>query len=212
MADLLAGGQVAPPSKPKLPFARSTAKRSSLAATSDAAHPKERRVKLKRGVRRAFIAFFVLLITVPTVYFLWKGPIASLLAPKSPFTAKQQEDMGIPLYYPTALPGSFKIERDSIAAAGTNALLYAISDDTGKRINITLQTIPARLDLSPLYAVLTDLREFDTDFGKVKTGVSENDIQITNIVTEKTWIIINSAKDTLSQAELTALINSFKSS
>lgn len=171
---------------------------------------KKPRTKLKKSVVRTLLLIPIVIALGFATTYLWRGPISSLLEPKSPFTESQQQDMAIPLYYPTKLPGSFKIETNSITQPDNGVLLYAISDDDGKRFNITLQKKPESISLDPLYAALSDVREIDTDHGVVKYGNSNEGIMVANVMMPQTWIIINSAAGTLDDASLTTVVNSLK--
>lgn len=172
-----------------------------------------RKLKLKKSVKIGLSVAIVVLI-LGGLIFAFRKPLGSaignLLAPPSPFSQEVREKAGFPLFYPTKLPGSFKIESDSVKQPESGVVIYAITDDDGKRININLQKQPEGINLDPLYNVLEDIQELDTKFGKVKTGVSTESVQITNILTGKTWIIVNAAKDTLTQDELIKLINNLR--
>ncbi len=165
--------------------------------------------KIKKGVKIALITPFVVALLAAGGFLLWRGPIGNLLLPPSPFTQEQKDKMGIPLYYPTKLPGSFKIETGSITQE-SGVMLYAITDDSGKRINVTLQKQPEGLKLEPLYSSLQDTKEIDTKFGKVKIGASGENVSIANILTGKTWVIVSSTQNTIDQGQLKDMIDSLK--
>lgn len=141
------------------------------------------------------------------VYFL-QGPVTSLIRPKSPFSQEIIEDAGIPLYYPSNLPGSFKIELDSISRPEESVVVYAMSDDNGQRINISIQKKPEQFNLEPLYNVLTGLRDITTKFGSVRVGNNEGTTTIVNIISDQTWIIINYPIDTIDDDALIRMIDS----
>lgn len=186
--------------------------RSPLKSTPAARIPATPKPRMKRGLKVFLIIFAIVIIAAPLFYLAWRGPIQALLLPKSPFSAEQQEKMGIPLYYPTKLTGTFKFELNSITQPESDVILYAITDDTGKKINMTIQKQPEGISLDPLYAALQNIQDLDTQFGSAKTGTSTEGIDITNILTGKSWIIINAQKDTITQDELIQLINSLKES
>lgn len=176
--------------------------------------PKKQRKKRKTPSRKVVTVFFiiplVLMLLAGSIYFL-REPIASLLQPKPPFSQEIADNMGIPLYYPTKLPGTFKIELDSIVQPEKFVVVYALSSDDGKRININQQEQPSDITLDPLHAVLSNIREVDTKFGPVKIGVNEGTTNIANILTGETWIILNYPTDAVQDAAIIQIINSLES-
>lgn len=118
--------------------------------------------------------------------------------------------MDIPLYFPAKLPGTFKIELNSISQSESGVLLYAITDDTGKQINVTLQKQPDGIDLTPLYQRLDNLQETETKFGTVRVGRSEDNIFVANVLTGSTWVIITSYQNVLTPEVLQTIINNLR--
>ena len=169
----------------------------------------KRKQRLRKGFR-VLLATALLILLSTGVFLVLRSPVASFLEPKSPFSEELAQKVDFPLYYPTKLPDGFKIELDSIKQPVDDVVVYAMSDDNGKRINITLQQQPSSLNLEPLYEVLTDLEAIDTKYGKVNQGISKEGFALTNVTTGKTWVIINSGKDSIGQTEIRMLINSFK--
>jgi hypothetical protein len=161
------------------------------------------------GTKKIILSIVVLLLIASGTVLGLQKLSPGLFGPRNPFTEEVKDRMGVPLYYPTKLPGSYKIETGSVTQPESDVVLYSITDDDGKRINMTLQKKPDGINLDPLYSALVDVEEFDTVFGKVKTGLSDN-VQITNILTDATWIIINSPKGTLDKTQLTSLVNSLR--
>lgn len=172
--------------------------------------PRRNPARPKKGIWRPVLTLVVVAGIIASGIFLWNGPVSSLLEPRSPFSAEAQEKMGIPLYFPTKMPGTFKIETESITQPESGVVIYAVTDDDGKRINITLQKQPDGLSLDPLYAVLQDAQDVDTKFGSVKIGTSSDNITVANVLTDETWVIINSADGSLTPDVLQTLVNSFK--
>lgn len=188
--------------------------RQSYPETKPQKQPKtpkpKRQFKLKKGVKKTLVTIPLVLLVIVGGYFLWRGPISSFLQPDSPFSQEQKDTMRVPLYYPTKLPGSFKIDSSTITKPEDGVIVYALTDDSSKRINITLQRQTSTLNLDPLYAILTDTKEIDTNFGKVKIGTSAENFEIANILTGQTWVIINSTKGTIDESDMKSLINSLK--
>lgn len=151
------------------------------------------------------------LIIVAGAFFIWNGPLAAVLKPQSPFSEEVLGAMtSTPLYYPTKLPGSYKLELNSITQPESSVVVYAITDDEGKKINVSLQAQPKNMTLEPLHKALTDLRKTETKFGTITTGTSEDGIDISNILTGQTWVIITSQKGVLSSDELKLIVNSLE--
>lgn len=162
------------------------------------------------GLKVATVSLVALVITLVGGAFLWKGPISNALKPKSPFNEELSRQLEIPLYYPTKLPGTYKIELGSITQPESSVVLYAASNNEGKKFNISLQKQLASMDLDTIYSTLSGVREIDTKYGKVKTGVSEDGMQITNVLTGQTWVIITSYKDAMSDSDLRMVIDSLE--
>lgn len=166
--------------------------------------------KPKKGLMKAVLAVLCLGAAIAGGILLWQGPVSSLLQPRSPFSNDILEQLGVPLYFPTKLPGTFKIETDSVTRPENDVVMFTITDDEGMRINITLQRQPEGINLDPLYAALTNMQDLQTKFGVVKTGTTSEQIDMTNLLTGRTWIIINTPAGTLDTVQLTNLINSLR--
>lgn len=165
----------------------------------------------RRRRHRSLIVFVAIFIAVTAIVGLaWKFLLSDVLQPKSPFSEEMTSKMEVPLYYPTKLPGTFKMELGSIVQPEDKAVVYAITDEVGKKVNVSLQRQPQDINLDPFYAVLSDIKEVDTKFGKVKVGKSEENIDIANVLTGQTWIIINSASGTLDDAALATIIDGLR--
>lgn len=199
-------------------FAKPTQSIFTCPTTAPAAKPQPKKArkkqswKLKRPVKIVlFVLLLLMLLAVPGYFYQdkIKATVSDLLAPPSPFNQELVEKAGFPLYYPTKLPGTFKMETDNISS-DNNVVLFKITDNDGKRINITLQKKPSGLNLEPLNELLTDKGELDTKFGKLMIGTSKEEMELANIVTDKTWIIVSTPKDTLSDDQFTEIINSLK--
>lgn len=155
----------------------------------------------------SLISFAVFTVTIIGGAFLWHGPISNALKPKSPFSAELSQKTGLPLFFPAKLPGSFKMETNSIAQPDPSVVVYVISDNHNKKLNISLQKPPANLDLSQLYGNYSNVKELDTKFGKVKVGTSEEGMDIANVLAGQTWIIITSEEGSVSASDLQSVIN-----
>ncbi len=160
---------------------------------------------------RPIITMLSIIVAIAAGVLLWQGPVSSLLQPKSPFSEEITSSMNIPLFYPTSPPAGFKIEVDSVTQPEPGVVLYVMSDEEGNRINLTLQRQPEGINLDPLYAALISTRELTTTkFGTIKTGITTENISITNILTGQTWILINMPRDTINDEVLVKMIDSFR--
>lgn len=150
------------------------------------------------------------LISVVALVAIKKDSLLGLFTPNSPFSEEVAGAIDTPLYYPTKLPGTYKMEINSIVQPEEDVVVYAITDETGKKLNISLQKQPEGINLDPLYAVLSNVRTLNTDLGEVRVGKSDDNLDIVNILTGQTWIIINSGSGTISDQDLTTVINNLK--
>lgn len=190
---------IAEPASPRSPKPQNDRLNSSLEPK------KQARSRTKLVVGLATIA----VVTMTGVFGL-RGPVASLLSPGQPFSTEQRERMNTPLYYPTKLPGSFKIEVDNIAMPDSGVLIYAISDDQGRQISVTLQTQPNDLTLEPLYAALKNVSSIETKFGNIQIGTTEENTDMVNILAGQTWIIISSKANILKADEIKLIVDSLQ--
>lgn len=167
--------------------------------------------KRRSSIRLILAVSIVSLIGVGT--FLFKDKISEIVRPPSPFSEEVSKQADTKLYYPTKLPGSFKMETNSISQ-DNGVVIYAITDESGNKINVSVQKKPDNLNLDPVYSVLSNVREIHTKFGTVKVGQSDennNQIEIANTIIDGSWLIINSTKGTLQDQDLVNIINSFSS-
>lgn len=164
----------------------------------------------KNGTRKLALATSLLILAAIAVTAGAFKFLPQLSSPSSPFDQALREEAGIPLYYPTKLPAGYKMELGSITQPESGIILYAISDDSGQRINITLQKQPANINLEPLHATFQNARDISTQFGSVKIGTTEEGLGMANILTGQTWVIISGNPATLNDATLTEVINGLK--
>lgn len=173
--------------------------------------------KKRRSTPRPSLNISKKLLFIPLVallaiggFFLWKGPISSLLQPSSPFSKEVQQSAGITLYFPSKPPTGFKIEIGTITQPEKGVVMFAMTTDDGKRIVMNQQQKPENISLDPLYAVLKDVKPVQTKYGEVKIGTSEDGITVANVVIENTWIIINSSDGSLNTESLKTIVDGLK--
>ncbi len=161
-----------------------------------------------RAFVKATLLVATLVLMVGAGFFLWIGPLSAIFTPPSPFSPEVAEKVQAPLYYPAKLPGSYKIELGSITQPEPSVVVYAASDDSGNKLNFSLQKQPKGLNLNPLYEALSDIKEVETKFGTVKYGTLEDNLDIVNVLADSTWIIVTSSRGQLDEQDVQLLINS----
>jgi hypothetical protein len=165
----------------------------------------------QRSNTRLWIALllFAIIGLIASGYYFRK-PILSIFEPPSPFVGKVS-GASFTLYYPTKLPDGFKIELNSIGhPEGKESVVYSISDDSGRTINVSLQPKPDGLNLEKINNTFTDTREVTTNYGKVIIGNSDLGIIMGNVTTDETWIIVSAALDAVTDKEFDTVLTSLK--
>lgn len=176
------------------------------------------RTQLSTRSKAKILTLLTLILVIGTAslgFIYLREPVLSLLKPKAPFSPEISEKSQTPLYYPTKLPGSFKMETNSITQSDTGVVIYAITDDSGKKINVSIQKKPDNLNLEPLYLALSNVRDVDTKLGTIKVGQSNegsSELEISNITVDSSWIILSSTKGTVTDEELITIINNLSKS
>lgn len=206
-----------PKKKPKLYVQDQTYAKQKSSVFDTPAEPiraPRRKMKLKRSFKITLLIVFVVL-AIGGAGFVFREQIQTavddLLAPSSPFSQELKDETGFPLYYPTDLPPGFKFDTSTIKQPETGVVIYAVTDESGKTVNFTLQSQPSGLNLDPLLAVLKDIREINTPLGTAKRGIAESENrEIVNLLTGKTWILVNTPAETISNEEMDALLNSLR--
>ncbi|MDQ3064935.1 MAG: hypothetical protein M3Q36_01560 [bacterium] len=155
-----------------------------------------------------FITVAVLLIFAAVGYFS-RTYISALLTPPSPFTEKIAQQ-SFALFYPTKLPGTFKIELDSVAALNNNVITYSLSDDAGQKVSFKLQLAPKGLNLAAFEELYTSFEFVSTEATTVKVGVTDQNTNIAHMLAGNTWITATSPKDALSLADYDILLNNLE--
>lgn len=168
---------------------------------------KQPRQNKKKSLSIALVVFSLIIVPVLTLT-VFKKPILAFLEPKTPFSNELQQKLKIPLYYPTKPPSGYKIELNSIAQPQDDVAVYVMTNDSDKKINISLQKQPSNIDLSPVYAKLNDTNEIGTKFGQVKYGTSDQGLTIVNIMTGQSWVILTFEANQINQSQLKSLIDS----
>jgi len=145
------------------------------------------------------IAALLLLVIASWLLFIRdSGPIPRRYARGLDFT----------LYYPTTLPQGYGVDRQSFKRQG-NVLIFSIFAPQNRNIAVSQQAIP--LDMPVRQTTTTPLqipgqKQFSSAIGTVHIGLW-GDKYVTDIVSEQTWIILNTTGFTANEA--TSIARSF---
>jgi hypothetical protein len=164
----------------------------------------------KKKNRAWYYALLILLLlsVFTAVGFYSRTYLSALLGPPSPFKGKIG-DQTFPLFYPTELPGTYKIELGSIAS--TNGVVsFSMSNDRAQRVLFKLQEVPQGLNLAAFEEQYIDFKLIAAEATTVKVGVSTDNNETAHMVAGSTWITITSSKDTLAKEDYDLLLNSLR--
>jgi hypothetical protein len=153
------------------------------------------------------VSFYVILLILILILigFTTNKLYPNLLNP-TPFNTEIKESVGYSLYYPKDLPQNFKIESDSVQEADPGVVVYAISDEDGHRLTVSMQRLPEGLNLEPLTNSLQDTYEIDTPLGKAMVGKTENGMLIANLIVDETWIIVNTPNANITTDQMNTVL------
>lgn len=136
--------------------------------------------------------------------------LSLLSQPANPFTSDLSARITYPLLYPGKLPAGFRIDETSIKQPDDQVIIYAAKNEADTAINISLQPQPQNLNLKPLLDNMQGVREIKAPAGTTYVGVSPQDRLVSYTMTGSVWVIINVAKDTISDQDFDNLIQSLR--
>ena len=173
--------------------------------------------RTKSGFKMRYVVMPLMVIALGVAGFFFRQPITSaitsLMAPPSPFSQQLIENIGFPIYYPTKMPAGFKFEVKSIEAA-EGVVMYVISDDNNKIISFSLQSQTEGMTTDSAINSLKankDSRKLNTPVGEGAVGTNEEEkLTIANVLTGKTWVLINMPEGTLSNSDIDLVLSSLK--
>ena len=202
------------PAAPALPTQASYQEPIAQQLTFDAS---EYQSRTKSGFKKryVFVPLFLIVFAVSGIYLRQPltSKVASLMAPPSPFSQQLVENIGFPLYYPTKMPAGFKFETKSIEAA-EGVVMYVISDDNNKIVSFSMQSQTEGMTTDSAINSLKankDSRKLNTPVGEGSVGTNEEEkLTIANVLTGKTWVLINMPEGTLSNADIDLIFSSLK--
>ncbi len=178
---------------------------------------KRHRAKAARtpGRPKSFKAAFLLIplalaVGAAALYLLISSENVPFMPPKSPFNAQIKEGSRFPLIFPSALPAGFTIDQSSVSKASDGSIVYSLKDNDAGVISISLQSQPDGLNLQPLIDTMTDVREITVPAGNTVIGLTTDNMVTTNTLSGEVWIIVRYPKDLITDAELDAMLRSFR--
>jgi hypothetical protein len=126
-----------------------------------------------------------------------------------PIPKKYKQGLNFSLYYPESLPARYSVDQTSFKREG-DVLIFSIKNNGGKNIAVSQQALPSegvahQENNAPLS--IPGERVFTTSIGQVHLGLW-GDKYVADIVTPKTWVILNVTGLTADQA--TAVAKTFR--
>lgn len=160
----------------------------------------------------AFIAIFFILGVVLAAgagAFLYRERITAFLAPPSPFSSEVRASLSFPVYYPTEMPGTFKLDTDTITQPDSNVVVYRLTNDEGIAVTISQQAANNQIDIRKLYPEDQEPKQVELPLGTAHIGTVEGSL-LAHLVGQKTWIIVTTSPSTLSSDELEIILRSMR--
>jgi hypothetical protein len=162
----------------------------------EAAPPRRVKKKVsKKSLWIAAVAAVVLVAGALTFFLLNRGPAVPAPVKKATF----------PAYYPTDLPGSYKVETEKISYDPASGVLFmSVNNVYDHRISVTQQAMPSKLTFDKLKGNGELIDGID---GKAAVSAVEGRIVSTMVGKEnQTLILINTTKAT--KEEVASIIRS----
>lgn len=129
----------------------------------------------------------IVLLTITVIgLLLWWQNNQQLSIPKE-FT----EEVSAPLYLPTYLPGTYKIDKSSFNV-DEQTFIFKATDGAGSSIAFTEQKKPEDFDFTNFYnEQLRDMKTLDNvPFPSVIGKAQAGKVTFLSIVTDQTWIVV----------------------
>jgi hypothetical protein len=152
---------------------------------------RHRKAKKRRGgFKKALLLLLVLILLAGLaaggyLYIKKRQPAAVAVPPK----VKQQA--GVPILYPAKLPLGYKVVQSSFNTSAGGIVAYYAEDNSGHRLNFTVQARPANFDFETFYSrILTNATKFSTPLGEAAVGTA-NDHLLGSLATTKSWVIVS---------------------
>lgn len=166
--------------------------------------------KTRRMPVATMLSVMLVIVAISASLVTLRKPFMALIKPNSPFTEELATKMKIPLYYPTRLPNSFKLELDSITEPQAGVLLYSLSNNDGKKVSITIQKQPDNMESILSSDNFTDSRELKTKFNNTRISKSKDGSTVVNIMTGQSWLLMTLNEDLLTDKDITSIVNSLE--
>lgn len=169
----------------------------------------------KRALRPAWGLIATLLFVIATfsliaVAFVQRDRLLSFLAPPSPFAAEVKDSLAFPVYYPTKLPGSFKLQTGTITQPESGVLIYRVTNDENIAITFSQQPPTDKIDIDQMYETASGVEKYDSDTGATWIGTMADGTLIANVVGDQTWLIATTSSSVVSAEEMKSMLESLR--
>jgi hypothetical protein len=156
-----------------------------------------RKPKVRKNRRKLWLGLFI-------VCLLGGGGAAfyQYSHDRQPVPTQVKQQAQIPILYPTQLPQGFAVVKSSFNVSSGNIVVYYASDNTGKRINFTVQPRPANFDFEKFYSqVMINATRFKTAAGEAAVGKANGHL-LGSLATTKSWVLVTGNSDAVTADQL----------
>ncbi len=109
------------------------------------------------------------------------------------FPANLSSSLTFPLFYPTALPPGFSLDRRSVQQTNGQVVTYSANDKLGHNIVFSIQQRPATFDFDSFYSKsLTSTQRFTTANGEAAIGSTALAGKVGSLVSGDAWVLVTS--------------------
>lgn len=133
------------------------------------------------------IACAALTLIIAGITWVW-------LRPHDPIPTDIRQSANFSLYYPTKLPKDLMLDKGSFSYGNKVVAFVVKSGD--KKIFVTEQAKPADFNFEQFYQdKLDESTEFTTTYGKAASGTVNQNTRVVSLVTNGTWVFLNTMSD-----------------
>jgi len=114
----------------------------------------------------------------------------------------------IPLLYPDKLPAGYQVVKSSFNISAGGIIAYYAQNQTGNKLNFTIQGRPANFDFEKFYSqIMLNSTRFNTPLGEAAVGTANGHL-LGSLATPKSWVLVSGNTDKVSAESIqTALSN-----
>lgn len=159
-------------------------------------------IKNHRRKKRPLLWLVVLVLVAAGGLGYWKFYMAS------PVPGSITKSVEFPILYPTKLPGSYKLQKNSFASS-KGVIQYKAEDKNGSTLAFTNQQRPATVAFQNTFSQLPSGSIFTVPLGQAATGVPDG-IPFGIVSTDKTWLIVSSSSKDLSTSDIKLILQNLK--